>query len=288
MAAANAVPAPHECARHMVDAFARYNAEFRAITRRAPQRFDARDWKGNQRDAVERIELYDRYVNQTIAELRVLLGARADDRPLWRQIHAEFAAQINDLPDPEFTKTFFSSISRRLFGTVGVAPDIEFVATDLDPLAAVHSTVGTNTYSNHGSLSLLFEDLLGDVRFRSPWRDLDKSIAHVTEEVQAHLRAAGERRDILRVEVIRPVFYQISRAYIVGRLVGRGFLVPLVIALRNTDGGLLVDAVMLAEADVSIVFSFTRSYFHVDLERVAEAVVFLKSILPLKPVSGGW
>ncbi|HKD55001.1 MAG TPA: bifunctional isocitrate dehydrogenase kinase/phosphatase [Steroidobacteraceae bacterium] len=285
MAAATDVPSPYDCARQMVDAFAHYNAEFRAITRRAPLRFDARDWKGSQRDAVERIELYDRYVNQTIAELRVALGAAAQDRPLWWQIHAEFAAQIVSLPDPEFTKTFFSSISRRLFGTVGVAPDIEFVATDLDPLAAVHSAVGTNTYLNHGSLSLLFEDLLGDVRFRSPWRDLDKSIAHVTEEVQAHLRACGEHRDILRVEVIRPVFYQISRAYIVGRLVGREFLVPLVIALKNTDGGLLVDAVMLAEADVSIVFSFTRSYFHVDLERVAEAVVFLKSILPLKPVS---
>jgi isocitrate dehydrogenase kinase/phosphatase len=285
MAAANDAPSPRDCARQIVDAFARYNAEFRAITRRAPLRFDARDWKGNQRDAVERIELYDRYVNQTIAELRVTLGAAAHDRPLWWQIHAEFAAQITDLPDPEFTKTFFSSISRRLFSTVGVAPDIEFVATDLDPLAAVHSTVGTNTYLNHGSLSLLFEDLLGDVRFRSAWRDLDKSIAHVSEEVQAHLRARGEQRDILRVEVIRPVFYQISRAYIVGRLVGRDCLVPLVIALKNTDGGLLVDAVMLAEADVSIVFSFTRSYFHVDLERVAEAVVFLKSILPLKPVS---
>src|SRR5215472_9022352 len=276
---------PRECARHIVEAFARYNAEFRAITRRAPQRFDTRDWKGSQRDAVERIELYDGFVNQTIAALRLVLGAQATNRGLWRQIHAEFAAQITDLPDPEFTKTFFSSISRRLFGTVGVAPDIEFVATDLDPLAAVHSAVGTNTYLNHGSLSLLFEDLLGDVRFRSPWRDLDKSIAHVTEEVQAHLRACGEHRDILRVEVIRPVFYQISRAYIVGRLVGREFLVPLVIALKNTGGGLLVDAVMLAEADVSIVFSFTRSYFHVDLERVAEAVVFLKSILPLKPVS---
>jgi isocitrate dehydrogenase kinase/phosphatase len=285
MAAANDVPSPHDCARQIVDAFGRYNAEFRAITRRAPLRFDARDSKGGQRDAVERIGLYDRYVNQTIAELHLTLGAAAQDRPLWRQIHAEFAAQIGALPDPEFTKTFFSSISRRLFGTVGVAPDIEFVATDLDPLAAVHSAVGTNTYLNHGSLSLLFEDLLGDVRFRSPWRDLDKSIAHVSEEVQAHLRARGVRRDILRVEVIRPVFYQISRAYVVGRLVGREFLVPLVIALKNTDGGLLVDAVMLAEADVSIVFSFTRSYFHVDLERVAEAVVFLKSILPLKPVS---
>ena len=62
---------------------------------------------------------------------------------LWREIHNEFAAQIAALPDPEFTKTFFSSISRRLFGTVGVAPDIEFVATDLDPLANIHTAVGT-------------------------------------------------------------------------------------------------------------------------------------------------
>jgi isocitrate dehydrogenase kinase/phosphatase len=278
-------PVPRECARQIVAAFARYNAEFRAITRRAPQRFDARDWKGGQRDAVERIELYERFVNQTVAELRGALGAAAHERALWREIREEFATQIAALPDPEFTKTFFSSISRRLFGTVGVAPDIEFVATDLDPLADIHSAVGSNTYVNHGSLSLLFEDLLGDVRFRSPWRDLDKSIAHVASEVQAYLHARGERREIERVEVIRPVFYQISSAYVVGRLAGRDFVMPLVIALKNSDGGVRVDAVMLAEDDVSIVFSFTRSYFHADLERVAEAVVFLKSIMPRKPVS---
>jgi isocitrate dehydrogenase kinase/phosphatase len=276
---------PYQLAHRLVDAFAHYNAEFRAITRRAPLRFDARDWKGGQRDAVERIELYDRYVNQTIAELREALGAAAAERDLWRQTRAEFAAQIGALPDPEFTKTFFSSISRRLFGTVGVAPDIEFVATELDPLAAVHSAVGTNTYANHGSLPLLFEDLLGDLRFRSAWRDLDKSIAHVVSEVGAHLYARGTRREVLRVEVIRPVFYQVSRAYVVGRVVGADFVLPLVIALKNAEGGMLVDAVMLTEEDVSIVFSFTRSYFHVDLERVAEAVVFLKSILPRKPVS---
>jgi isocitrate dehydrogenase kinase/phosphatase len=282
---AAAGPAPRECARRIVEAFAHYNAEFRAITRRAPLRFDARDWRGGQRDAVERIELYDRFVNLTIAELRLALGKRVLERALWRQIHDEFAAQIVELPDPEFTKTFFSSISRRLFGTVGVAPDIEFVATDLDPLANLQSAVGTNTYVNHGSLSLLFEDLLGDVPFRSPWRDLDKSIAHVAGEVRSYLHARGERRQVEKVEVIRPVFYQISRAYIVGRIVGREYRVPLIIALKNTDSGVLVDAVMLAEADVSIVFSFTRSYFHADLERVAEAVVFLKSIMPLKPVS---
>ncbi len=272
-------------ARRIAGAFADYNAEFRAVTRRAPARFDSRDWKGSQRDAVERMELYDRFVARTVAELREMLGPRAEDRPVWTRIRADFAERVVGLPDAEFTKTFFSSISRRLFGTVGVDPDIEFVATDLDPLAHVASTVTTNTYVNHGSLALLFEDVLGDVRFHTPWKDLDHSIRHVTGEVTAHLAARGEHRAVQRVEVIRPVFYQISRAYIVGRLIGRDFLVPLVIALKNSDGGMLVDAVMLAQSDVSIVFSFSRSYFHADLEHVAEAVVFLKSLLPRKPVS---
>jgi isocitrate dehydrogenase kinase/phosphatase len=272
-------------ARLIADAFVAYNAEFRAITRRAPARFDARDWKGGQRDAVERIELYDRFVNGTLAELGARLAERARDRQLWRGIRRAFADRIEELPDAEFTKTFFSSISRRLFGTVGVAPDIEFVATDLDPLAHLASTVVTNTYLNHGSLALLFEDLLGDVRFRSPWRDLDNSIRHVTSEVEARLARLAGRGAVERIEVIRPVFYQVSRAYVVGRILGPGCFLPLVIALRNSDGGVLVDAVMLDEGDVSIVFGFSRSYFHVDLERVAEAVVFLKSLVPRKPVS---
>jgi isocitrate dehydrogenase kinase/phosphatase len=278
-------PLARDSAREIREGFERYNAEFRAITRRAPVRFDARDSKGSQRDAVERIDLYDKFVNGTVAELRAKLGDRALERDLWMQIRSDFPAQIETLPDPEFAKTFFSSTTRRLFGTVGVAPEIEFVATDLDPLANITSAVGSNTYLNHGSLALLFEDVLGDVRFRSRWKDLDKSTLHVASEVTAHLHALNERRTILRVEMIRPVFYQVARAYIVGRVVGRDFLIPLVIALKNTDAGILVDAVMLSEGDVSIVFSFTRSYFHVDLERVGEAVLFLKSILPMKPVS---
>jgi isocitrate dehydrogenase kinase/phosphatase len=274
-----------DCAHLILAAFSDYNAQFRVITRRAPWRFDARDSKGSQRDAVERIELYDHLVSQTIAQLRLKLGEQARDRTLWADTRNEFLALIDGLPDAEFTKTFFSSITRRLYGTIGVAPEIEFVATDLDPLGKVNSTVGTNTYINHGSLLLLFEDVLGDVRFHSAWRDFDRSVAYVTAEVTRHLKDSNERRAAAKVEIIRPVFYQVARAYIVGRITGRDFLVPLVIALKNTDGGVLVDAVMLSEGDVSIVFSFTKSYFHVDLDRVGEAVLFLKSMMPRKPVS---
>ena len=277
--------AAQDCARRIAEAFVRYNAEFRAITRRAPLRFDNRDWRGSQHDIVERIELYDLFVNHTVEEIRALLGERALDRDLWRRIRAAFAARVTELPDAEFPKTYFSSVSRRLFGTIGVAPDIEFVAADLDPLANATSTVVTNTYLNHGSLSLLIEDLLGDVRFRTPWRDLDASIRHVTTEVQRHLESLGGTVSVARIEVIRPVFYQMSRAYIVGRILGAGPCIPLVLALKNSGGGMLVDAVMMAEGDVSIVFSVSRSYFHVDLDRVDEAVAFLKTLLPRKPVS---
>jgi isocitrate dehydrogenase kinase/phosphatase len=276
---------PEHCSRLIADAFAAYNAEFRAITRRAPLRFDTLDWKGGQRDAVERIELYDRAVDRTVAELRVQLGDSALDRGLWREVRAIFARQIVGVPDTEFTKTFFSSITRRLFGTVGVAPEIEFVASELDPLASIRSSVVTRTYANRGSLALLVEDLLGDLRFRSPWREFDKAVHQVVGEISAQLQGAGERRGVLQVEVIEPVFYQVTRAYVVGRITGRDFARPLVLALKNTDQGLFVDAVMLSEDDVSVVFGFTRSYFHVDLERVGEAVLFLRQLLPRKPVS---
>jgi len=278
-------PAAREAAAAIVAAFARYNAEFRAITRRAPARFDSRDWKGSQADVVERLDLYGRLVAETAQAMRALLGTGALDFALWRAIKDDYAARIVGLADPEFLKTFFSSITRRLFGTVGVNASIEFFVLDLDPLRGAGTEALARRYPNRGSLALLFEQILSDYRFRTPWRDFEGSVGHVKTDVELELARLAERRPIVDVEIIRPVFYQMSRAYLVGRINGEGWRLPLAIAIRNGPKGVLVDAVMLRESDVSILFSFTRSYFHVDLERVADAVLFLHSILPAKPVS---
>ena len=286
-------PAPGEadlalaqrCAGAIVDAFAYYNQEFRAISRRAPERFENRDWSGTQQDVVERLELYTECVRRAEDAVGRLLGGRVHDVATWRLIKESFSGQIQDLADPEFLKTYFSSITRRIFDTVGVDPDIEFFALDVDPLRGMTSERVTVTYTNRGSLELLVEQLLSDFKFRTPWRDFEGSVEHVVADIRLHLQRSGERRPLREIELIRPVFYQMTRAYIVGRLKGDGWVLPLAIAFRNGDRGVLVDAVMLREGDVSILFSFTRSYFHVDLERVGEAVVFLKSIVPKKPVS---
>ena len=166
------------CASLIVGAFARYNADFRKLSRRAPERFENRDWAGVQSDVVERLDLYGASINAVLVELEAALGARSQDVDLWHSIKAAFAGAIESLPDPEFLKTYFSSITRRLFNTTGVSDEIEFFALDLDPLRDITSHVVTNTYANRGSLELLFEELLSDFRFHTPWRARRPSWCH--------------------------------------------------------------------------------------------------------------
>ncbi len=274
-----------DCAQSLVNSFADYNAEFRAITQRARQRFEDRDWRGSQRDAVERIDLYRKYVVSAVEHMRQKLGDDVHERVVWSSIKRRFAEIIDPLPDCEFPKTFFSSVTRTTFDTSGVDPAVEFVALDMDPLGNVTTNVETRVYANRGSVDLLVEELLADFRFRTPYRDFDLSVRRVTDEIKAALDSGGERRTIEQLEVIKEVFYQMTRAYLVGRISGRGWTLPFVVALRNQDSGVLVDAIMLEQGTVSVLFSFSRSYFHVDLAHVGEVVKFLKQILPLKPVS---
>src|SRR5215831_2510439 len=273
------------CAAELARAFADYNAEFRAITRRAPQRFENRDWKCSQRDAVERIELYNRCVARAVSAMHERLGENVHERVLWSSIKRRFAEVIEELADKEFDKTFFNSVTRSTFGTVGVDPAVEFVALDLDPIGSIATPLEPKTYIVRGALDLLFEEVLGDFRFKTPYRDFERSVKVIADEVRAHYESAGERRQVEKLELIPTVFYQMTRAYLVGRFVGRGFVRPFVLALKNGESGVIIDAIMLDESSVSILFSFTRSYFHADIAHVGEVVVFLKTIIPRKPVS---
>ncbi|HEY4366318.1 MAG TPA: bifunctional isocitrate dehydrogenase kinase/phosphatase [Steroidobacteraceae bacterium] len=291
------IPAPaasrdtlvEECAAALVAAFAHYNEEYRGITRRAPRRFDERDWRGSQRDAVERIELYDKCINRAVAQMRARMGEDVNERATWSSIKRRFTELIEAFSDREFDKTFFNSVTRTTFGTVGVDAAVEFVALDLDPIGEIRSPIDTNVYVNRGSLELLFEEVLADFRFRTPYLDFDRSIRVITNEVRAQCEADSDAAraplEVEKIEFIRSVFYQMTRAYLVGRISGKGWVLPFVLAFKNTDSGVLIDAVMMDESTVSILFSFTRSYFHADLQHVGKAVVFLKSILPRKPVS---
>ena len=83
--------------------------------------------------------------------------------------------------------------------------------------------------------------------------------------------------------MLEPVFYRATRAFLVGRMSGEGWSLPLVVALKHEDDGVAVDAVMMSEYEVRPLFGFSRSYFHADLAPVGAAVRFLRTIMPGKP-----
>jgi isocitrate dehydrogenase kinase/phosphatase len=86
-----------------------------------------------------------------------------------------------------------------------------------------------------------------------------------------------------RIEMIRHIFYRGQGAYLIGRIVAGDRIIPLAMALLHPSAGVVVDALLLDTDGLSIVFSYTRSAFHVQVEKPGELVGFLRSIMPSKP-----
>lgn len=66
---------------------------------------------------------------------------------------------------------------------------------------------------------------------------------------------------------------------------GETTIQPLVVALLNFQGQIYVDAALLTIDEVSIIFSYTRSYFRVSVDVPHELVKFLHTILPNKRIA---
>lgn len=275
-----------ECAGAIRDGFFDYNSDFREITRRARGRFERRDWINGRKDAVERIELYDHWVSRLVDWLNDRLDDRCHDRRLWLQIKSDFSILIEDYLDQEFTKTYFSSITRRVFHTVGVDSDLEFVDLEDRPIEHISKVPPLDVFPIGDPPSDGVRDLLQHFAFGIGWENLEYSVRFVVGQLRVHWRSLGGLEALERLECLQIMFYQNTRAYVVGRAVGKdGSYEPLVVALRSTAEGVAVDAVLTSRSDVSILFGFTRSYIHADLETVADVVVLLSSILPGKPVA---
>ena len=115
-----------EAAERLRNAFSSYADEFASVTRRAKWRFQTRDWKGRNEDALERLDLYERFLREAAGALDALLGARLTDEALWVSIKERFSGLIAGRHDAELAETFFNSITRTVFRTVGINRHIEF------------------------------------------------------------------------------------------------------------------------------------------------------------------
>ena len=270
---------------YIYEGFQKYNENFFRITERARRRFEQRDWEGHQQDIIERVELYEKSVRRIVVSLRKNLGPRVVDPKLWHSTRRYFGQRLYNVPDAGFLKTFFNSTTRRIFNTVGTDPEIEFVSSAPDEGFNPLETLTLNRYPYWGSLEKTFKKILEDFAFKVPYRNIAADTRTFSQQIQryyqAHLRAHGE---FVRFEFINSAFFQSARAYLIGRTIQQDHVNPIIIALKNTSSGIEVDAVLLSEEEVSVVFSYTRSYYFANPHSVIGAVHFLHSILPSKPI----
>lgn len=274
-----------ECSQIIYKGFQRYNNNFHRITDRAHIRFKQRDWKGHQQDIGDRIELYEKSASRIAETVKELLGEQAEDHDVWNEVRTYLGERLENIPDSAFIKTFFNSITRRVFGTLGYDPKLEFIFSSMDEGTYRIASLNLRRYPYWGSLQKIFNHVLNDIKFGVEYADLTNSINTLSNKVilfcQEHLEGNDE---FIRFEFIESLFYQSARAYLVGRIIKRNTIVPIVIAFKNTDKGIVNDAVLMSEEEVSIVFGYTRSYYFADPNSVEAAVHFLHSILPDKPV----
>ncbi len=271
-------------ANTLFTAFNEYQNQFKTITRRAKIRFEQQDWQGMQADAAERLDLYTKIVDATVATIRDLLADRVGQKLVWASLKAVYSGLIADRDDWELAETFYNSLTRRIFATVGVDPDIEFVDTDFDTPPTEVQPVCVR-YEQSSNIFILTTAILEDYAFDVPYANLDRDAALVAKAIAQHLSSTGAMRIVARVEMVQPIFFRGKAAYLVGRIYSGIHVIPLVLALLNTPDGIVVDAVLLEENDVSILFSFARSYFHVDVKRPYDLILFLRSIMPRKRIA---
>jgi len=275
-----------ECSQIIYDGFVRYNDAFHKMTRRAQTRFEQRDWKGHQADIVERVNLYEKSVRRVVMELRRIMGGRYKDHALWNAIRAYFGDRLKKVPDAGFMRTYFNSVTRRIFDTVGIDSQLEFVTSSLEEDIEMIKSLNLRRYPYWGSVEKIFETILEDFYFRVPYSDVTINATRIATEISRYMQAQQNLNEdhILRFEFIDTFFYQAARAYMIGRIILRNGISPIVIAFKNTDDGIDVDAVLLSEDEVSIVFSYTRSYYFADPNSVVGTVHFIHTLLPKKPI----
>jgi isocitrate dehydrogenase kinase/phosphatase len=261
--------------------FRAYNEEFGRITRRAALNFLAEDWQSAQRDAVARIELYEQRVTRCVVAMGDELRTCRRDLSLWSEIKQAYEMLVARRPDSDFYRTFFNSVSRDIFGTVGVNTEAEFCATNV---GRASGTVPIRVYRVGGSLPGAVREIMADLPFGAAIHDQDGAIHQISAEIGRYFESGRQSGAPESIELIEPVFYRGSHAFAVGRLIGDSSITPLVIAFTNSSKGVRVDAVMLSRVEVGSLFGYARSYFHVDLPVVSAAITLLRSFMPRKSI----
>ncbi|MFC5551986.1 bifunctional isocitrate dehydrogenase kinase/phosphatase [Massilia aerilata] len=277
-----------DIARTILDGFDRHYALFRQASQAAKAYFEKADWATAQRAARERIDFYDKRVQECVRILEDDYAPEELDDATWRETKLHYIGLLTGHKRPELAESFFNSVSCRLlhrsyyrneFIFVRPAVSTEYIETEEpQPTWRVYYPAADGL---HGAL----RRIVTNFQLARPFAGLDRDVALVERRMREQFGLDQAEPD-QQLQVLANLFFRNKGAYIVGRAIDGAREYPFVIpVLHDGRGQLVLDTVLTEPDQVLTLFSFTRAYFMVDMEVPSAYVQFLRSLMPNKPRS---
>ena len=277
-------------ARVILNGFYAYFAEFENITLAARTRFERAEWSSMQDISSRRIDIYKETVMETLDVARHIAGDQIEDLNFWAGTRSLYAELVQGMTNFEIAETFYNSIFNSHFGHRSIRNEYAFVFSPQGDVPPVDIGRVVNHYPIGKDLGQAFTQLLKDYAFNIPYEDLTRDVDSITSAIDRHL---APRYDVthpdIELQVLEHHFFRNKASYIVGRLYAAGEQMPFVLPLLHNDSDeaptVYVDAFLFGPDQVSLLFSFTRSYFMVDASIPSQYVLFLQQLMPKKEIS---
>ena len=280
----------YDIASAMLDGFNRHYTLFRETSMHAKERFERAEWHGQQHAQRERIEFYDKRVEEAAERLQTEFKASALTTEVWQQVKLHYIGLLTYHLQPECAETFFNSVTTKIlhrsyfnndFIFVRPAISTEYIEND-EPAALPTYRV---YYPTRATMHETWLRLVNNFQLAAPWEDLARDIHHVVVAVAAQLGDFRPRANF-QLQVLSSLFYRNKGAYVVGKIINGFKETPFTLPILYNDAGRLeIDAALFSEDDLQMVFSFARAYFMVNMEVPSAYVQFLRSLMPRKPAS---
>lgn len=272
-------PAPEEIASLILKGFDEYRRAFRQITSGARDRFERGDWLAVQRASMDRIELYNASANTLLERVDDLQGGAEIPLERWADIKAAYTDMIEYRKDGALAETVYNTLFRKLNSGQYLLDRYAFVTEPLP--SSDRGAPVTRVFGPSPDMAGLLEEVLDAAGFEIGWLDMAADIELIVSTMKGAIPLLRNPQAI-SFEMIEPVFFRNKGAYLVGRMYVGEHLFPIAIPIQNKRGELYVDTVIWNDDDLSIIFSFTRSYFMVDIDSPFGMVEFLSELMPNK------
>jgi len=217
----------------------------------------------------------------------LIAGQELNDLDFWRRAKEIYAQLIEGIDNFEIAETFFNSMYCAVFKHRKIRDEYTFVFSPQGDMPPADVSKVYRIYHPRSSLTAMLKKLLEDYAFAIPYEDIDRDVGNIQEAILKQLAPKFDFDDeATEFQVLEHHFFRNKGAYIVGRVLAGDQSMPIVLPiLHNEAGAVYVDAILFGSDQVSVLFSFTRSYFLVDASIPAQTVLFLQQLMPAKPIS---